>query len=90
VDGDLSGDEDGEQLAPGPTPMLPCTACTALRDENVRLRLALNASKIVDADAEGDAIMLRLFQIKVVFISTAVQQERARRLRDRVNLRYGV
>jgi hypothetical protein len=85
VDGDLSGDEDGEQLAPGPTPMLPCTACTALRDENVRLRLALNASKIVDADAEGDAIMLRLFQIKV-----AVQQERARRLRDRVNLRYGV
>jgi hypothetical protein len=85
VDGALSGDEDGEQLAPGPTPMLPCTACTALRDENVRLRLALNASKIVDADAEGDAIMLRLFQIKV-----AVQQERARRLRDRVNLRYGV
>jgi hypothetical protein len=65
--------------------MLPCTACTALKDENVRLRLALNASKIVDADAEGDAIMLRLFHIKV-----AVQQERARRLRGRVNLRYGV
>jgi hypothetical protein len=57
VDGALSGDEDGEQLAPGPTPMLPCTACTALRDENVRLRLAFNASKIVDADAEGDATL---------------------------------